>query len=73
MNPFLTRGPTISQSAVGEICGDTAANFIAGGTNLIDLMKENVARPDSPDRHQSRCLSIASKTLPTADCGSARS
>jgi xanthine dehydrogenase YagS FAD-binding subunit len=31
--------------AVREISGNTAAHFIAGGTNLIDLMKENVARP----------------------------
>ncbi|GAA6619496.1 FAD binding domain-containing protein [Scytonema sp. NUACC26] len=31
--------------AVNEIAGDNAAKFIAGGTNLIDLMKENVARP----------------------------
>jgi xanthine dehydrogenase YagS FAD-binding subunit len=32
-------------SAVSEIAGDGAAKFIAGGTNLIDLMKENVERP----------------------------
>jgi CO/xanthine dehydrogenase FAD-binding subunit len=32
-------------TAVSEIAGDGAAKFIAGGTNLIDLMKENVARP----------------------------
>jgi xanthine dehydrogenase YagS FAD-binding subunit len=30
---------------VSEASKDTAAKFIAGGTNLIDLMKENVARP----------------------------
>lgn len=30
--------------AVSEVA-DNAAKFIAGGTNLIDLMKENVARP----------------------------
>jgi xanthine dehydrogenase YagS FAD-binding subunit len=33
-------------SAVSEIAGDNAAKFIAGGTNLIDLMKENVERPN---------------------------
>jgi xanthine dehydrogenase YagS FAD-binding subunit len=32
-------------SAVNEAAMDGAAKFIAGGTNLIDLMKENVARP----------------------------
>jgi xanthine dehydrogenase YagS FAD-binding subunit len=31
--------------AVSRITQDPAAKFIAGGTNLIDLMKENVARP----------------------------
>ena len=32
-------------SAVSEIASDGAAKFIAGGTNLIDLMKENVEHP----------------------------
>lgn len=31
--------------AVSELAVDNAAKFIAGGTNLIDLMKENIARP----------------------------
>jgi xanthine dehydrogenase YagS FAD-binding subunit len=31
--------------AVRQIATDPAAKFIAGGTNLIDLMKENVTRP----------------------------
>ena len=31
--------------AVSRIAQDPAAKFIAGGTNLIDLMKENVTRP----------------------------
>ena len=31
--------------AVSRIAQDPVAKFIAGGTNLIDLMKENVARP----------------------------
>jgi xanthine dehydrogenase YagS FAD-binding subunit len=46
MNSFsYTRAADI-QDAVREVSGNAAANFIAGGTNLIDLMKENVARPD---------------------------
>src|SRR5207248_5298789 len=32
-------------SAVHEVAADHNAGFIAGGTNLIDLMKENVALP----------------------------
>src|ERR1700704_3442387 len=31
--------------AVRQIASDPAAKFIAGGTNLIDLMKEDVERP----------------------------
>jgi len=31
--------------AVRQIAGDPGAKFIAGGTNLIDLMKEDVERP----------------------------
>jgi xanthine dehydrogenase YagS FAD-binding subunit len=33
------------QSAVREVAANHGAVFIAGGTNLIDLMKENVSRP----------------------------
>jgi xanthine dehydrogenase YagS FAD-binding subunit len=32
-------------TAVREVAADGAAKFIAGGTNRIDLMKENVERP----------------------------
>jgi len=31
--------------AVRQIAADPTAKFIAGGTNLIDLMKEDVERP----------------------------
>jgi xanthine dehydrogenase YagS FAD-binding subunit len=45
MNSFsYTRASDVG-SAVDEIAADNRAKFIAGGTNLIDLMKENVARP----------------------------
>ncbi|HKE05446.1 MAG TPA: xanthine dehydrogenase family protein subunit M [Blastocatellia bacterium] len=45
MNRFsYTRAGDVA-TAVSEIARDNAAKFIAGGTNLIDLMKENVARP----------------------------
>jgi xanthine dehydrogenase YagS FAD-binding subunit len=45
MNSFsYTRALDVA-TAVSEIEQDGAAKFIAGGTNLIDLMKENVARP----------------------------
>jgi xanthine dehydrogenase YagS FAD-binding subunit len=45
VNAFTyTRAPDVP-SAVREVAADGAARFIAGGTNLIDLMKENVERP----------------------------
>src|SRR6267143_1599072 len=45
MNSFsYTRAGDVA-GAVSEVSGNSAAKFIAGGTNLIDLMKENVARP----------------------------
>lgn len=45
MNNFAyTRAGDVA-TAVSEMAKDGAAQFIAGGTNLIDLMKENVARP----------------------------
>ena len=45
MNSFgYTRASDVAD-AVRQIAADPAAKFIAGGTNLIDLMKENVERP----------------------------
>ena len=45
MNSFTyTRADDVA-SSVREVAADGAAKFIAGGTNLIDLMKENVERP----------------------------
>ena len=45
MNPFsYTRARDVA-TAVHEIAGDDTAAFVAGGTNLIDLMKANVTRP----------------------------
>ncbi|HYR83898.1 MAG TPA: xanthine dehydrogenase family protein subunit M [Terriglobia bacterium] len=45
MNSFsYTRAGDVA-GAVNEAATNRAAKFIAGGTNLIDLMKENLARP----------------------------
>jgi xanthine dehydrogenase YagS FAD-binding subunit len=33
------------QEAIAAITGDPQASFIAGGTNVTDLLKENIARP----------------------------
>jgi xanthine dehydrogenase YagS FAD-binding subunit len=46
MTPFsYTRADDVP-GAVREASQNGAAKFIAGGTNLIDLMKENVTRPN---------------------------
>jgi xanthine dehydrogenase YagS FAD-binding subunit len=39
-----TRADSVA-TAVREVAADGEAKFVAGGTNLIDLMKENVERP----------------------------
>jgi xanthine dehydrogenase YagS FAD-binding subunit len=46
VNRFSYTRATDVASAVHEVAADREAAFIAGGTNLIDLMKENVSRPD---------------------------
>lgn len=45
MNNFSYTKASDVGAAVGEISKDAAAKFIAGGTNLIDLIKENVVHP----------------------------
>src|SRR5216684_743325 len=45
MNNFGYTRTSDLADAVRQIAADPGAKFIAGGTNLIDLMKENVARP----------------------------
>ncbi len=45
MNRFSYARPTDVAEAVREVGSDPSARFIAGGTNLLDLMKYNVERP----------------------------
>ncbi|QNF35369.1 xanthine dehydrogenase family protein subunit M [Adhaeribacter swui] len=45
MNPFTLSKVANVASAVNEIANHPKAKFIAGGTNLLDLMKVNVMRP----------------------------
>lgn len=44
MNRFSYARPTTVAEALSEVQGE-AVRFLAGGTNLVDLMRENVARP----------------------------
>lgn len=45
MNPFAYERPNDPQLAVNSISGTPASRFLAGGTNLIDLMKNGVEQP----------------------------
>ncbi|RYF34431.1 MAG: xanthine dehydrogenase family protein subunit M [Comamonadaceae bacterium] len=44
MTPFLYEAPTSTAEALAALAAPDA-RFIAGGTNIVDLMKEGVARP----------------------------
>ena len=46
MRPFKYTSATNVSSAVKGLSGNPRAKFLAGGTNLLDLMKEDVERPD---------------------------
>lgn len=45
MNPFVYERATSVRGAAASLGGDVDAKIIAGGTNLVDLMKEKVTRP----------------------------
>ena len=46
MNPFQYVRPATVKAAVNLLAKDLTAKFIAGGTNLIDLMKRGVTAPE---------------------------
>ncbi|MDB5241188.1 MAG: FAD-binding molybdopterin dehydrogenase [Spirosoma sp.] len=46
MRPFKYTTAKDVTSAVQQLAGNPQAKFLAGGTNLLDLMKEDVERPD---------------------------
>ncbi|QDA58982.1 FAD binding domain-containing protein [Hymenobacter jejuensis] len=45
MNPFQYVRPSKQQAAIDAVAKDPTAKFIAGGTNLVDLMKRGVMTP----------------------------
>ena len=45
MNQFQYVRPTKQQAAIDAVAKDATAKFIAGGTNLVDLMKRGVMTP----------------------------
>jgi xanthine dehydrogenase YagS FAD-binding subunit len=46
MKPFAYTRATSPHTAVQAVAQEQTAKFLAGGTNLIDLMKEGVEQPD---------------------------
>ena len=46
MRPFKYKRATDAGAAVTIVSSNANSKFLAGGTNLIDLMKEDVERPD---------------------------
>jgi xanthine dehydrogenase YagS FAD-binding subunit len=46
MNSFTYKRATDSAQAVREVAANNNAKFLAGGTNLVDLMKMNIQQPD---------------------------
>ncbi|MDQ6786858.1 MAG: xanthine dehydrogenase family protein subunit M [Acidobacteriota bacterium] len=47
MKQFNYARATDAENAVAKVSADTKAKFIAGGTNLLDLMKEGVENPSA--------------------------
>lgn len=47
MRPFTYSRAKDLSSATNQLAGNPNAKFLAGGTNLLDLMKEDVERPDA--------------------------
>jgi xanthine dehydrogenase YagS FAD-binding subunit len=45
MNPFAYERSRTLESAIHSMAGSSSAKFLAGGTNLIDLMKNGVEHP----------------------------
>lgn len=45
MRPFKYIRAADASVAIKDVAATPSANFVAGGTNLLDLMKEDVARP----------------------------
>ena len=45
MNPFVYELPSTQDAAVASLAGGNAVYCVAGGTNLLDLMKSRLARP----------------------------
>ncbi len=69
MSPFRYHAPRELHEAVALVASsDGAARFIAGGTNLVDLMKERLAPSGRAGGHQSAAADRGRRWQPTAAC-----
>lgn len=46
MKPFAYDRATETDTAIGQVMGNASAKFLAGGTNLLDLMQRYIEQPD---------------------------
>ena len=46
MKPFAYERAADPAAAIAAVAGDGSARYLAGGTNLVDLMKLEVETPD---------------------------
>jgi xanthine dehydrogenase YagS FAD-binding subunit len=46
MKPFAYDRATEANTAIGQVTGNNSAKFLAGGTNLLDLMQRYIEQPD---------------------------
>ena len=70
MRPFDFVRPATVRKLRGR--AGAGLRLFAGGTNLVDLMKRGVSRPEQLVDISHLPSSTASRTFPTAACGSAR-
>ncbi len=70
MNNFSYTRATTSQDALHLISTRRNAKFLGGGTNLLDLMRENIEQPE-PWSTSHGFPRPASRTRKTAGSGSA--
>ena len=72
MRAFTFERPDSVAAAAKAVAKTPGAKFIAGGTNLLDLMKLEVETADPPRRRQPAAARPRSRRRSTAACGSAR-
>ena len=72
MKPFTYERASIARRGRRSRRGSSGAKFIAGGTNLLDLMKLEIEAPTAPHRRERLGARPDRGDTETAACGSAR-